>query len=559
MPPRLDRTPRPLSRSQATSADRDRQFAAALQLHGENREADAKRAYEALIAAYPEDAEALNNLATIEWRAGDLKTALGLVLRATRIDSGNPMYLDNLGQILTDLRFYDKAAEAFQLSLQRKPNVPQTLYKLAAALRYLGRWDPATAAALKAIELAPMSPDGYDILGVILNAQGRVEEAAEVLQHALAINPDSFSAWINLGQSMTLASRAEEAAEAFRRATVLRPGSADAHTNLALVTLKTGGLAEGWRQYEWRWHGRDMQGVRRPTKVPQWDGSAAADCGAKTILLHAEQGFGDTLQFCRYAPLIVERGHRVILEVQPELETLLRYSIGSERLSVMARPLDYPGVASWPAIDAHCPLMSLPLAFGTTLETIPTGTYLKAEPGKVASWNERFAEALGPGLRVGLVWAGNARRDESVTLREVDARRSMSLADFIPLLTVEGAAFVSLQKGETASQIAGAAAPGARCFDAAPFLTDFAETAGAIGNLDLVICVDTSVAHLAGAMGKKVWMTSRLDGCWRWLEDRSDSPWYPTLRLFRQGLDRRWTPVVAALREALADLIASRR
>ncbi len=552
-----------IARRKPRSAARQRRYAAALLLHGQGQEPAAKEIYESLIAASPDDAECLNNLATIEWRAGDLQRALDLVLRATRADRDNVMYLDNLGQILGDLKLHDKAAEAFALSLKRKPNAPQTLLKLSIALRYLGRWDQAIAAALRAIELAPDRADGYDMLGVIMNAQGRLAEAAEVLQHALALEPDNFSAWVNLGHSMTLASRTEEAAEAFRRAVVLRPGNADIHTNLALVTLKNGDLAEGWRHHEWRWQGRDMQAVRRPTTMPQWDGSSSIAGGEKTILLHAEQGLGDTLQFCRYAPLVVERGHRVVLEVQPELTALLRHAFDSEqlreRLRVIDLVADYPGVAGWPAADAHCPLMSLPFAFGTTLETIPDRPYLSAEPGKIEIWRQRLAGALAPGLRVGLVWAGNARLDQTVTLREVDRRRSMSLADLAPLLAVEGVSFVSLQKGEAAAQISSmSSATGARCFDANGLLTDFAETAAAVANLDLVICVDTSVAHLAGAMGKPVWMTSRLDGCWRWLNDRADSPWYPTMRIFRQGIDRAWAPVVEELRQALAALAATR-
>ena len=544
----LDVAPR-----KAASANWERQFAKALRLHGQGREEAAKRIYESLIAANAGDADSLNNLASIEWKAGNLQRALELVLRATKLDSLNPTFLDNLGQILSDMKLYDKAVDAFVLSLQRNPKAPQTLCKLGTALYYLGRWDQATTAALKAIELTPNDPDGYDILGVIMNAQGRLEEAAELLQHALTIDPDKFSAWVNLGQSMTLASRTEEAAEAFRRASALRPDNADVHTNFALVTLKNGDLTEGWRHYEWRWHGRDMQTVRRKTTAPQWDGSV----GDGTILLHAEQGLGDTLQFCRYAPLVVERGHEVVLEVQPELKTLLGQGMGSDRLTIVSRAADYPGIAGWPRIDAHCPLMSLPLAFGTTVDTIPSQPYLSAEPGKVAAWRERFAGALRFGLWVGLVWAGNSRRDESVTLREVDARRSMPLADFAPLLTVEGVAFVSLQKGEAAAQIGALGATG--CFDAGPHLADFAETAAAVANLDLVICVDTSVAHLVGAMGKPVWMTSRLDGCWRWLNGRSDSPWYPTMRIFRQGLDRSWAPVVEELRQALVALAGTRQ
>ena len=258
----------------------------------------------------------------------------------------------------------------------------------------------------------------------------------------------------------------------------------------------------------------------------------------RTLLLHAEQGLGDTLQFCRYVPLIAA-GAKTVLEVQAPLVRLL------SRL---------PGVASivaqgacLPPFDAHCPLLSLPGALGTTLDTIPAATaYLAADPALAAEWSERLAGLAG--LRVGIVWAGSARDDPE--LAAVDARRSISLEALAPLAGAPGVSFISLQKGEPAAQ---ASRPplGMALADFTADLDDFEDTAALVANLDLVISVDTAVVHLAGALGKPVWLLNRFDTCWRWLLNRDDSPWYPTLRQFRQSSPGDWTSVIAAVRKAL--------
>jgi hypothetical protein len=263
---------------------------------------------------------------------------------------------------------------------------------------------------------------------------------------------------------------------------------------------------------------------------PRWNGEAG---NGGVLLLHAEQGFGDTLQFCRYAPLAAARGWRVVLEVPQPLVRLMGSLDGVERVVASGDPL--------PEFDMQCPMMSLPFAFDTELDTIPADIpYLSADHRDVGRWESRLAE-LGPGLRVGLVWAGNARR-HSTDLNATDRRRSMDPALLGPLAGVGGVHFFSLQKeGE----------PPFALHDYMDECTDFADSAALVETLDLVIGVDTSVIHLAGSLGKPVWLLNRYDSCWRWLREGETSAWYPGLRQFRQPLPGAWTPVVEAVCRAL--------
>jgi len=305
-----------------------------------------------------------------------------------------------------------------------------------------------------------------------------------------------------------------------------------------------GRLEAGWKEYEWRWQTTQLSGRARDFLAPLWDGTAIED---RTILLHAEQGFGDTLQFCRYVPLIA-CGARIILEVQAPLVRLLSRLPGVTQIVAHGDGL--------PPFDLHCPLLSLPRAFGTTLDTIPAVTpYLSADPALAANWHERLAGL--DDLRIGLVWAGSQRlnRPEEAAF---DRRRSIALDAMAPLGEASGVSFISLQKDELAAQ---AIHPPheMRLHDFTADLHDFEDTAALIVNLDLVISVDTSVAHLAGALGKPVWLLNRFDTCWRWLLNRDDSPWYPTLRQFRQPGPGDWNSMIREVRDALQHLAAGDR
>jgi len=337
--------------------------------------------------------------------------------------------------------------------------------------------------------------------------------------------------------------RYTEAEQCLQRALALAPKHAAATWYLGMLRLKQGRLREGWERYEWRTQAQPdlLPEIPRPI----WDGSLSLS--DKTILLTHEQGFGDTLQFVRYVSLVTPRARNVILAVPPPLGRLFASSFGS---AVTVHSND----GHMPAFDTWCSLMSLPHRFGTTLETIPTALpYLTVKPEDVQRWKARMEHEVCPRkLRVGLVWAGNARKETgNLGLINTDARRSMGLRQLGPLARVANVAFFSLQKGEPAAQTK-QAPEDMHLIDYTEDLGDFYDTAALVMNLDLVISVDTSVAHLAGALGKPVWLLSRFDGCWRWLDGRTDSPWYPTMRLFRQKQAGKWEPVVAEVERELS-------
>jgi hypothetical protein len=341
--------------------------------------------------------------------------------------------------------------------------------------------------------------------------------------------------------------RLDEAMQSFDRATDIRPDLAEAWWDKAATHLLLGDFEAGWRLFEWRWQVPGPNGLDRVVRFaePLWTGREPLE--GKTIVLYAEQGLGDTIQFVRYAELVAARGARVLLAVPKPLMRLVSALDGVDQV--------VDGESAAPAIDYQCPMLSLPLAFGTTLATVPARVpYLNADREESAAWRQRLPRVPG-GLRIGLVWAGG-HRPENPHMTAMDARRSLPLARLAPLAQ-PGVEFVSLQKGERAeAELRALAAEGGfarRILDVGAELGDFATTAALIDNLDLVISVDTAVAHLAGAMGKPVWLLNRADTDWRWMLGREDSPWYPTMRIFRQTVSGDWGSVIAAVREALLD------
>jgi len=375
-------------------------------------------------------------------------------------------------------------------------------------------------------------PEAWNNLGIIYRLRGQFEGSKDCFRKALLLRPAYAEACNNLGNALKDCGEMDEAIFFYQQAIQLKD-TADNHHNLALALMATGRLQEGWREYEWRWKSNQLASGFRSFTQPLWQGEFAK---GKTLLLHAEQGFGDTLQFCRFATFVIERGLRVILEVQPSLVRLMKSLAGVEAVVARGQPL--------PAFDLHCPLLSLPLVFNTSLETIPVATsYLSADHEAVSVWRDRLLEHDGF-FKVGLVWAGKPQR-HTPDLAATDRRRSMPPEHLAPLADIEDVRFFSLQKeGQLAPAELTLVDYMDRCHD-------FADTAALIANLDLVISVDTAVAHLAAAIGKPVWLLNRLDTCWRWLQNREDSPWYPTLRIFRQPCAGDWQSVIANVRDAL--------
>jgi Flp pilus assembly protein TadD len=449
-----------------------------------------------------------------------------------------------LGLSLHQRQQHEAGLDYIGRAIQLRGDRPHYYSNAAITLQMLGRLDEAEACCRAALHLKPDYLVAHNNLGLILRQAARFEEAEAAYRAALRHKPDFAEAYNNLGNVLCQSGRHAEAEPAYRAALHLpaAPGLHDeAAYNLSLLLLVTGRLEEGWQHYERRF-GRGGE-VIRPFAVPMWDGKPAPD---RVLLIHAEQGLGDTLQFCRYAPLVA-RSIRVVFEVQPALHRLLSNLPGIAQTIAYGDPL--------PAHDFHCPLLSIPRLVGTRVETIPGETpYLAADPALAGVWKQRLS-AL-DGVKVGLVWAGKIyEKGQSAGGRD---RRSIALDQLAPLAATDGVSFVSLQLGPSAAQ---AAHPpkGMILHDFTTAIMDFADTAAVIANLDLVIAVDTSVAHLAGALGKPVFLLNRFDTCWRWLLDRDDSPWYPTLRQFRQKTLGDWAGVVAELHQALTDFVRDRR
>jgi len=490
--------------------------------------------FRASIRLKPDSPAAHNNLGAELRRKGQFAEAAACFRTALSLRPDHVEANYNLGCLLRDMGRLVPALEALETALALSPNMPEVHHSLGNVLRDLGRIDDAIARYVEAVRLKPDYIQALSNLGAVYCNQGRLDDAMGRHLAVLAIDPNCTEAYNNLGVVLQQMGRPDLAARAYRNAIRLDPDGVDAPNNLAMAVLVQGDYAEGWRLHEKRWLSRHLKLGVRPFAQPMWNG----DREPRRLLIHAEQGLGDTLQFCRYLPLIDPR-HKVVFEVQPPLADLMRQLQGVE---VIARggPL--------PDFDAHCPIMSLPLVFETTLDTLPNQTpYLRADPAKVARWAKRLEPA--PGLRVGLVWAGGSRPNQR-ELESVNGRRSMTLATLAPLAQTTGVSFVSLQKGPPASQ-AHAPPAGMTLHDFTDDLHDFTDTAAVVETLDLVISVDTAVAHLAGAMGKPVWLMNRYDTCWRWLLNRDDSPWYPTLRLFRQPAPGDWDAVAMDIATAL--------
>ena len=494
-------------------------------------------AYRRALALDPACINAFDGLATL---ASDLE-APGPLRRCAVLDPWGSFHRFALARAYLIGRRYEEALEVLLELVAREPDDHRVHGNLAVALKNLGRHAEAEATGHRSLALHPAEPGALSNLGLVLAAQSRHGEAARVLQRALALAPGFPDARLNL--ALTLAALGKgEAAEACCR-TVLegQPDNALAHLTLASCLLRRGEMERGFAEYEWRKHlkdGRLDDGRIKPPSTPPWQGG---DPRGRTILLQDEQGLGDGIHFVRYAAILQRLGARVIVACDDALVRLFATLDGVERVVGRSDPL--------PPHDAHAALMSLPHLLGTTLATIPAEVpYLRAEPELAERWKARLAMATG--VRVGLVWAGNPDFGH-------DPQRSMPFAALLPLMEVDGVSVFGLQKGGGRRDLddwQGRLPP--RFVDLGAEIRDFADTAAILANLDLVVSVDTAVAHLAGALGRPVWTLLRDVGDWRWLDRGERTPWYPTMRLFRQERPGSWAPVVAEVRAALMRLRA---
>jgi tetratricopeptide (TPR) repeat protein len=566
------------------------------------RNQEALDSYDRALAIHSQSFESLYNRGHLLREMQRYEEALDSYDRALVVNPMSPEVLSIKGTTLVELGRYKEALSSFNEAIIARPDFIDAIYNSVVALERLGRFEEAVVRCERVLALQPhharafanrgnarqqlgrleealvdydraltIQPSDGDVLcnrGSVLRQLRRLEEAlssydaalrvhvgwavalcnrANVLQEmrrydealttsdeAVSVDPDYAVAWLNRGNLFQEMGRAEDAMQAYERAIAIDPSYAEAHLSLSFVQLRTGDFQKGWERHEWRLRYAASASMDRVFSQPRWHSDTSL--AGKTILLHAEQGLGDTIQFCRYADLVHALGARVILEVQPALKTLLTSVSGPSQVFAIGEPL--------PEFDIHCSLMSLPFLFGTDLSNLPASTpYLHADPRLVDRWSEQLGQKRG--LRVGLVWSGNPEHRN-------DHNRSILLTAFAPLLEAD-VDWISLQKVvRPEDQITLMGSP-LRQFSSA--IRDFSDTAAMLNSIDLVITVDTAVAHLAGAMNCPVWVLVPSLADWRWMTQRTDNPWYPSARLFRQAKSGDWQGVLEDVRVALGELL----
>ena len=550
-------------------------------LQAQGKTTDAIHAFHQALKLNPKSAQTHYNLGIAYHTQGVFKHAIDAYKNALEIDANFLNASSNLGVALRDYGLIDQAIHTFITTLSKHPDFADGYYNLGIALEAKGsmehaqeaykralalnpthvealnnlgnilytqdKYDEAIAHFTQAIALNPRYVGAYNNLGIALKTQGKSDEAIDAYQKAIELNPQYPDAYNNLGNALYDQGKCQEALRAFEKALSLNPNYADAKWNKSFALLLAGELKEGFAWYEYRWEVKNsLKDTKRTYDVPLWLGKEPLE--GKRILVYAEQGLGDTLQFCRYLELLEQQGAHVIFEVQKPLLRLLQPLKGVHDIIELGAPL--------PSFDVHCPLLSLPHAFGTTLESIPSNVpYIGIAPEIAHAWEKKLGTKHA--FRVGIVWNGGFRANQP-ELWHVNERRNIPFEQ-IAKLNRSDIAFYSLQKGEPAQSEFNEKAPllwkDANLFDFMDDVDDFADTAGLISQLDLIISVDTSTAHLAAAMGKPVWLLNRFDTCWRWMQDTEASPWYPSLRIFRQSSWGDWEGVIQNVSDALEILL----
>ena len=507
-----------------------------LQAQGELGEAAAS--FEQVLRIKPDFAEVHANLGTTLIAQGKRAKGLERLRLAVRI---KPAYFEghfNLGNALRDQGEHAAAVTSYEEAIRIKPDYIKAHNNLAVALADHGQLDEAAASYEQVLRLDPNYFAAHSNLGNVLREQGKLDEAVFSCQRALQLKPDYARAHNNLAAALRDQGKLAESVASYRRALQIDPEYAQARSNLGMTLLLAGDLADGWAEYEWRL--KCSGSIPSPSCRPLWDGSPL---DGRTLLLFAEQGLGDTLQFIRFAPGLQQQGGRILLECQQPLGTLLENCAGFDRV--------IPRGSERPQFDVAASLLSLPHLLQTTLETIPAAVPYLVEDGALA---DRWRAELGAlaGTKVGISWQGNPEF-------RGDRWRSIPLHQFEPLSRVPNVTLVNLQKGPGEEQLA-EARNRFTIYDLGSRLDEeagaFMDTAAIMKSLDLVITSDSATAHLAGALGVPVWVALQWIPDWRWLQDREDSPWYPTMRLFRQSEARKWEEVFEAMAVALASVQA---
>jgi len=503
-------------------------------LHRQGRLADAERIYWEVLRQQPNHFDVLNLLGVIALQTRRTERAVELIKKAIGLNAKIASTHRNLGNALWDLKRPEEALASYDRAIALKPDYAEAHYNRGVILQDLKRHEEALATYDKAIALKRDCAEAHNNRGNVLRNLKRPEEAMVSYNKAIAVKPDYAEAHYNRGVILQDLRRPEEALASYHKAIALKPDYAEAYWNQSLCLLLMGQFEQGFRQYEWRKKVKERLGLRSYPQ-PLWLGEE--DIAGKTLFIYWEQGLGDTIQFCRYAELVEARGAKVILSVQKPLRWLLKQI--SPTIQVIG-PNEAPA-----NFDYHCPLLSLPLALGTTVETIPAEHhYIKAENELRLAWSARLPPKTKP--RIGVVWSGAAAY-------KGDQNRSMELETFLPILSAD-ADWICLQK-EVREKDFTVLRQVRRIAYFGDDLGDFSNTAALLDLMDLVITVDTNIAHLAGAMGKPVWILLSYRHHWVWLLDRDDSPWYPSARLFRQQEIGNWASVIDQVKSELRSVI----
>jgi tetratricopeptide (TPR) repeat protein len=532
----------------------------ALKHHQAGNLQQAEAIYRQVLAVEPANAQALHFLGVAALQRGQPAAAIEHIARACQLDPMNATYHGNLGSAYGTLGHFDRAVESLKAALRCDPNFADAHNNLGAALSKMGKHEEAVAAIRRAIKLRPtlvaahinlgnvlqeqakldeaiasyrqalrLEPDNVDArynLGLAVSKRGEFALAEENYRHALRINPRHADALNNLGNALREQGKFAESLACYEQALVLRPDLAQAHKNRGMAWLRLGDWQRGWPEYEWRWRCDDSP--PHGFKLPQWDGSPLA---GRTILLHTEQGLGDAIQFVRYVPVVKQRGGTVLLQCQPPLMNLFAHVEGVDQLIPRGEKL--------PPYDVYAPLLSLPNLLGlpdpAAAGSVP---YLFADPELREHWSRELAGI--EGRKIGINWQGNPNHPK-------DTQRSLPLSHFLRLASVSGVRLISLQKNIGLEQLRKLLDPGL-VLDLGSRLDEehgaFMDTAAVLASLDLLITSDTAIAHLAGgALGARVWVVLPFSPDWRWMIDREDSPWYPSMRLFRQRRPGDWAEV----------------
>lgn len=503
-------------------------------LMAEGKQSEAIEVFNLVLAQHPELYEVLNNKGQALKGLGRLEEALGCFNSAIAQQAPLPEAHNNKGSLLMELERDDEAVECFNAALAFSPGNGKILCNKGMALQKIERYEEALTSFISAIENHPEYAEAHSNLGLLLMDQGKTREAAQSFERALEINPHYAEAQNNMGLLLISEGHLPEAIQIIEQAIKNAPSDPAAHWNYSHALLLTGRFPEGWWEYEWRMKHTQFRSVDWDYGKPRWQGE---NLDGRTILLYPEQGLGDVIQFSRFAAAVSEKGGRVIVKCPPPLKRLLATLGGVDQLIAE--------VDETVAFDVQAPLMSLPYLLGCDADTMPASVpYLSAEPDRVSHWKQRIG---GQGFKIGIAWQGNPNS-------RIDKGRSFALKNFSNIAALDKTRLISLQKHDGVEQLMGLSADITvetlgDSFDAGT--NAFVDTAGVMESLDLVITSDTAVAHLAGALGHPVWVALKFVPDWRWMLEREDTPWYPTMRLFRQADAGEWGPVFEKVRREL--------